>query len=95
MRTSDVTENVSSKMMTEKGKEGSFTKTIEEQTERIPSIAFLTLGIGAVAAALTLKAMGQDNTANFVGMWAPTILIIGIYNKLVKVEGSERRSLMH
>jgi hypothetical protein len=24
-----------------------------------------------------------------VGQWAPTILIMGLYNKLVKVKGSE------
>jgi hypothetical protein len=33
--------------------------------------------------------MGQRNVANFVGQWAPTILIMGLYNKLVKLEGSE------
>jgi hypothetical protein len=32
---------------------------------------------------------GQRNVANFVGQWVPTILIIGLYNKLVKLEGSE------
>jgi hypothetical protein len=32
---------------------------------------------------------GQRNLANFVGQRAPTILIMGLYNKLVKLEGSE------
>jgi len=32
---------------------------------------------------------GRKNLANFVGQWVPTILIVGLYNKLVKVEGSE------
>jgi hypothetical protein len=33
--------------------------------------------------------MGEDKTANFVGQWAPTFLILGLYNKLVKLEGSD------
>ena len=36
--------------------------------------------------------MGRDQTANVVGEWAPTFLMIGGYNKLVKLMGSERRS---
>jgi hypothetical protein len=31
---------------------------------------------------------GRKNVANFIGQWAPTLLIMGLYNKLVKVEGS-------
>jgi hypothetical protein len=30
--------------------------------------------------------------ANFVGLWAPSFLLIGIYNKLVKLQGSD---MMH
>ena len=80
-------------MTTERGKEGLFTKAIEQQTEKIPSGFFLTLGMSAVAASLVLKVLGQDKTANFVGLWTPTILLLGIYNKIVKTEGSERRQL--
>lgn len=32
---------------------------------------------------------GQKHAANFVGGWAPTILILGVYNKIVKVMGSD------
>jgi hypothetical protein len=28
--------------------------------------------------------------ANFVGQWAPTLLLFGLYNKLVKIAGSDR-----
>jgi hypothetical protein len=27
--------------------------------------------------------------ANFVGQWAPTFLILGLYNKIVKIAGSD------
>jgi hypothetical protein len=69
--------------------EGSITKLIESQTSRIPSGTYLTLGIGAMALSSLLLMAGQRNVANFVGQWVPTILIIGLYNKLVKLEGSE------
>ena len=36
-----------------------------------------------------LKLSGRDKDADFVGHWVPTILILGLYNKLVKVEGSD------
>jgi len=43
--------------------------------------------------ALALKLLGRHATANFVGEWAPTILMLGLYNKIVKVLGSERRGV--
>lgn len=30
--------------------------------------------------------------ASFVGMWAPSLLLLGVYNKIVKVAGSDRRN---
>ena len=75
--------------LTEPGREGDLTRRIEEQTERIPSGTFLAAGIGAMGASLVLKAFGMHKTANFVGLWTPTILTLGLYNKLVKLEGHE------
>jgi hypothetical protein len=70
--------------------EGKATKAIEKVTAGIPSVVFLGLAGGAIAAALTLKLMGRKETANFVGEWVPTILLLGVYNKIVKVLGSDR-----
>jgi hypothetical protein len=69
--------------------EGATTKFIESQTAKIPSGTFLTLGIGAMALSWLMLLTGQRNIANFLGTWVPTILILGLYNKLVKLEGSE------
>jgi hypothetical protein len=69
--------------------EGAITKMIESQTSKVPSGTYLTLGIGAMALSWLLLLAGQRNIANFVGQWVPTILVIGLYNKLVKLEGSE------
>ena len=33
--------------------------------------------------------MGKKNASVFVGQWAPTFLILGLYNKLVKQLGSD------
>jgi hypothetical protein len=33
--------------------------------------------------------MGDQKRANFVGQWAPTFLILGLYNKMVKLHGSD------
>jgi hypothetical protein len=38
---------------------------------------------------LSLKLAGKSNWALFVGQWAAPFLLLGIYNKIVKVEGSE------
>jgi len=34
--------------------------------------------------------MGDGKKANFVGQWAPTVLILGLYNKMVKLHGSDQ-----
>jgi hypothetical protein len=71
------------------GREGTTTKAIESYTSEVPSGTFLSLAIGSMAISLILMLAGQRNVANFIGQWAPTILILGLYNKLVKLEGSE------
>lgn len=70
-------------------REGSTTKAIESYTSELPSGTFLTVAIGAIGISLLLMLAGRRDLANFVGQWAPTILIMGLYNKLVKVQGSE------
>lgn len=69
--------------------EGDVTKMIESQTSRIPSGGFLSVAVGAMAVSALMMLLGKGNVANFVGQWVPTILIVGLYNKLVKVKGSE------
>lgn len=70
-------------------KEGPVAKAIEKQTAKIPSDYYLWAAIGSMAASLTLKILKQNKTALFVGQWAPSFLILGLYNKIVKVEGSD------
>jgi len=69
--------------------EGEVTKMIESQTARLPSVVYLGLAVASMAVSWMLLAGGRRDLANFIGQWAPTILIMGLYNKLVKVEGSD------
>jgi hypothetical protein len=69
--------------------EGLVARMIEEHTAKIPSDFFLWAAGGSIAASLALKITGDDRNAVFVGQWAPTFLILGLYNKLVKLHGSE------
>lgn len=72
--------------------EGKVAKAIENQTAKLPSDTFLWAAVGAMAVSATLKIMGRNHTALFVGQWAPSFLLLGIYNKIVKVEGNDRES---
>ncbi len=70
-------------------REGAVARTIEQQTAKLPSDTFLWLAGASIAASLTFKVLGQDKTSLFVGQWAPTFLLLGLYNKIVKVMGSD------
>jgi hypothetical protein len=70
--------------------EGQVAKAIEEHTAKLPSDAFLWMAVGSMAVSATMQIMGNKHASVFVGQWAPTFLILGLYNKLVKQLGSDR-----
>lgn len=72
-------------------REGKVAKTIEEQTAKLPSDAFLWAAVGCMTASLTLKLLKQDQMALFIGQWVPSFLLFGIYNKIVKVQGHDKQ----
>lgn len=69
--------------------EGSVARMIEEQTAKLPSDIFLWAAGGSIIGSMILQAVGEEEKSLFVGQWAPTFLILGLYNKLVKLAGSE------
>lgn len=69
--------------------EGKVARAIEEQTAKLPSDLFLWAALGAMGVSLALKLSGRKHTALFIGQWAPSFLLFGIYNKIVKVEGHD------
>ena len=70
--------------------EGKVAKAIEDQTAKLPSDTFLWMAVGAMTASATLQMLGNKHVSLFVGQWAPTFLIFGLYNKMVKQLGSDR-----
>jgi hypothetical protein len=76
--------------------EGAVARAIEERTAKLPSDTFLWAAGASIMASAVLQAMGNRHASVFVGQWAPTLLILGLYNKLVKQLGSDftdRRSV--
>ena len=69
--------------------EGAVARTIEQQTAKLPSDLFLWAAGASVVGSLLLHFSGKEHQSLFVGQWVPTFLILGLYNKLVKVAGSD------
>jgi len=70
--------------------EGKVANAIEDQTAKLPSDVFLWAAVGSIATSMTMQLMGNKQGSLFVGQWAPTFLILGLYNKMVKQLGSDR-----
>jgi hypothetical protein len=70
--------------------EGKVARTIEQQTAKLPSDLFLWAAVGSIGVSLVLELMGKTEKRNFVGQWVAPFLLLGVYNKLVKVAGSDR-----
>lgn len=64
--------------------EGTAASTIEQPVVKLPTNAFFWAAAGSIATSLALRMMGQRDASLFVGQWAPTFLILGVYNKLAK-----------
>ncbi len=64
--------------------EGRTTSMVERQTSKGPSLAFMGLAVGSMVASAVLVMTGRKQLGNFLGQWAPTILIMGLYNKVAK-----------
>jgi len=69
--------------------EGPVATAIENQTAKLPSDIFLWAALGSIGLSLALKIMKKNNNALFVGQWPASFLLLGLYNKLVKVEGND------
>ena len=72
--------------------EGRAAKTIENETSKLPSDLWLWAAVASMGVSLLLKASNKKDDSQFVGQWAAPLLLIGVYNKIVKVAGSDRES---
>jgi hypothetical protein len=69
--------------------EDQLTASIEKHTAPIPSSAYLGAALGSMAVSVGFKLAKKTDWALFVGQWAAPFLLLGIYNKLVKLHGSD------
>jgi hypothetical protein len=69
--------------------EDTVTTTIKRHTVGVPSSLFLAVGLGAMGLSLICHLGGRGKWGNFIAQWVPTLLITGVYNKLVKVAGHD------
>ena len=73
--------------------EGPVARSLEQQTAKLPSDLFLWAAVGSILISLLFKLINKHHDSTFIGQWAPTFLLLGIYNKLVKQHGSDRLDL--
>ncbi|MEO6684137.1 MAG: hypothetical protein ABIN48_15040 [Ginsengibacter sp.] len=71
-------------------KEGKTAKMIEKQTAKLPSDLFLWAALGSMAASAVLQFTNHKRKSLFIGQWAAPFLLFGVYNKIVKLEGSDK-----
>jgi hypothetical protein len=74
-------------------KEGKVGKALQEQTAKIPSDIYLWAALGTVALSLGLLFGRRKHLSILLGQWAPSLLVIGLYNKLAKVEHDEKEKI--
>lgn len=66
-------------------RQGAFTmEDFLETIENIPSSVYYGGVFGSILVSLGLFLSGKRHAAIFVGLWAPTILNLGLYNKLLR-----------
>lgn len=70
--------------------EGALARTLETQTAKLSSDTWLWAAFGSMGVSLFLQMRGKNQESLFVGQWAAPFLLLGVYNKLVKIGGSDR-----
>ena len=74
----------------QKHSEGTVARNIEHYTAQMPSDWFLWAAGASILASLTFHILGRKEDAQFVGQWVAPFMLLGVYNKIVKVAGSDR-----
>jgi hypothetical protein len=85
-----IAETIKNLAENEEHREGKITESLEHQSAKIPSVVYLNLAFASIAASIAVAATSKKaEWANFVGLWAPSFMLIGIYNKIVKQASSK------
>jgi len=75
--------------------EGTVARTIEQQTAKLPSDTFLWAALGSIGTSAVLRLLGKKHASLFIGEWVAPFLLFGVYNKIVKTQGSDRATRGH
>ena len=75
-------------------KEGSVARAIESETSKVPSDYYLWFGLGAMGLSLLLQTTKFRHTGLAIGQAAAPILLMGLYNKIVKTHGHDQEDLV-
>ncbi len=70
--------------------EGVVARTLERQSAKLPSDIWLWAALSSMGISLACRLKGNRDRSLFIGQWAAPLLLIGVYNKIVKVSGSDR-----
>jgi len=70
--------------------EGPVARAIEKKTSKIPSDVFLWAALGFLGVSVAMRAGSRRGIAPILSELGPTLLLLGVYNKLVKVAGSDQ-----
>lgn len=64
---------------------------IERQTTKVPSDVYLWAALGAVGASAALQFMHREERSLFIGQWVPTLLLLGLYTRMLKFFKMDKR----
>lgn len=62
------------------------TGVVQSQIRKVPTDTFMWLAAGSIIGSLSLKFMGRDKDSLFVGQWAPTFAILGVFDRILRTE---------
>ena len=62
------------------------THALEEQTGKLPWVSWVGLSVFSLSAAALLLATDRKHAGFSVGLLAPCFLIMGVYNKIAKID---------
>jgi len=85
-------------ILTESGRYKSSSQISQKDSKEtsFPVSFFLAMAGGAIALSLTFALSRKKRSwASFIGQWAPTILMLGIYDKIISEKKSENEKKMN
>jgi hypothetical protein len=65
------------------------THLTESMASKTPTLLFLFAALAAVAISAALQLGRKRHLSLFIGQWAPSLLLFGLYNKLSKTMGAD------